>query len=276
MLQARCAQHAPGRTHYSPNVADFEHFSAARQAGPIPSDLEAILRPRIGFIGAVSEYKVDFDLIAAVADARPDWHWVLIGQLGEGQPGTSAAKLRRPNIHLLGPRPYDALPGYLRGFDVAVLPCPLNAYTRAMSPMKFFEYLAAGRPIVATPVDGIMEYRESFWPAESPDRVPRGHRTRARWGRSGPGDRPSPCAGEHLGAAAGFHAEGYGGLVGGRRVNAHSLRRAVQRGRRRLSRFFLLLVGALHPFDSLRINALHSPRYAPTVCAGATPVPPLG
>lgn len=188
-LQAQCAQHAPARTHYSPNVADFEHFSAARQAGPIPSDLEAILRPRIGFIGAISEYKVDFDLIAAVADARPDWHWVLIGQLGEGQPGTSAAKLRRPNIHLLGPRPYDTLPGYLRGFDVAVLPCPRNAYTRAMSPMKFFEYLAAGRPIVATPVDGIMEYRETFWAAETPDAF------RAAIERALAGDVPDPATG---------------------------------------------------------------------------------
>ena len=166
-LQQRCSRRAPGRTHYFPNVADYNHFSAARRPGPIPDDLQAIPAPRIGFVGAVSGYKLDLDLIARVAEERPDWHWVMIGQIGEGQPDTDIGLLRRPNIHLLGPRDYKALPDYLRGFDVAVLPCAMNAYTRSMFPMKFFEYLSAGRPVVTTPLDALRDYRAACYVAGS-------------------------------------------------------------------------------------------------------------
>ncbi len=145
-------------THFLPNVADYDHFSAARSRGAIPDDLAAIPRPRLGFVGALSTYKVDFDLIAAVAKARPDWHWVLIGQVGEGQPDTSIAVLRLPNIHLLGPRAYAQLPAYLRGLDVATIPARANPYTAAMFPMKFFEYLAAGLPVVASQVPALAEF----------------------------------------------------------------------------------------------------------------------
>ena len=93
-LQARLIGHNPHATHYLPNVADFDHFSQARSDGPLPADLAAIPAPRIGFVGALSSYKVDFELIATVARARPDWHWVLIGQIGEGQPETSIAALQ--------------------------------------------------------------------------------------------------------------------------------------------------------------------------------------
>ncbi len=100
-------------------------------------------------------------MIAAVARARPDWHWVLIGQIGEGQPDTSIEALRLPNIHLLGPRPYAQLPDYLRGFDVASIPSVANDYTASMFPLKFFEYLAAGRPVVAANVPALSEYAEA-------------------------------------------------------------------------------------------------------------------
>jgi glycosyltransferase involved in cell wall biosynthesis len=157
-LRARLAEWNAPATHYLPNVADYDHFSQARGDGPIPPELAAIPRPRIGFVGAVSPYKVDFDLMAAVASARPDWQWVLVGQVGEGQGDTSIAQLRLPNVHLLGPRPYDRLPDYLRGFDVATIPSPANPYTAAMFPMKFFEYLAAGLPVVATHVPALAEF----------------------------------------------------------------------------------------------------------------------
>lgn len=160
-LQAHCAGQRPGNTYYLPNVADFEHFARARQPGPIPADLASIPRPRLGFIGAISEYKVDFDLIARLAQCRRDWHWVLIGQVGEGQPATSAAKLRLPNIHLLGPRGYEDLPNYLRGLDVATIPAPSNDYTAAMFPMKFFEYLAAGKPVIAANTPALKEFADA-------------------------------------------------------------------------------------------------------------------
>jgi glycosyltransferase involved in cell wall biosynthesis len=62
------------------------------------------------------------------------------------------------NIHLMGPRDYAVLPDYLRGFDLALLPCPINDYTRSMFPMKFFEYLAAGVPVVSTNLPALQDY----------------------------------------------------------------------------------------------------------------------
>ncbi len=157
-LRAECEAGGGREVHYLPNVADFAHFAAAREPGPEPPDLRPVPRPRLGFLGAISDYKVDFGLIAEVARRRPDWHWVLIGQVGEGQPGTSIELLRRPNIHLLGPKSYDVLPDYLRGFDIACIPARTGPYTEAMFPMKFFEYLAAGKPVVAANVPALREF----------------------------------------------------------------------------------------------------------------------
>jgi glycosyltransferase involved in cell wall biosynthesis len=126
--------------------------------------LLAIPAPRLGFIGALSGYKVDFELLRRLAEARPDWSVVLIGKVGEGDPGTDASLLAGPeNIHLLGPRDYKDLPAYLKGFDVALLPSRLNDYTESMFPMKFFEYLAAGVPVVSVDLPALRQFRGAFY-----------------------------------------------------------------------------------------------------------------
>jgi glycosyltransferase involved in cell wall biosynthesis len=159
------------KTHYLPNVADYDHFS--RALGPelsVPADLARIPAPRLGFIGAISGYKVDFELIRHIAERRPDWSIVLIGKVGEGEPWTDAARLHGlPNLHLLGPRAYGDLPAYLKGIDVALLPNMRNEYTASMFPMKFFEYLAAGRPIVSVDLPALREYAGVVRIASSPD-----------------------------------------------------------------------------------------------------------
>jgi glycosyltransferase involved in cell wall biosynthesis len=160
-LQRTRSQWNPDHTYYLPNVVDYEHFSTARAEGAIPEDLARIPFPRIGFVGALSDYKVNFELIAKVAELRTGWHWVLIGQIGEGQPSTTVDMLNRPNIHLLGPRSYAQLPDYLRGIDVAVMPMRQNPYTESMFPMKFFEYLAAGKPVVSVPLPALEEFKEA-------------------------------------------------------------------------------------------------------------------
>ena len=92
-------------THYFPNVADFRHFSKARDLKTIiPDDLLKIPVPRIGFIGAISDYKADFNLLRCIAETRPDWSLVLIGKVGEGDPWTKTRLFQDiPNIHLMGP-----------------------------------------------------------------------------------------------------------------------------------------------------------------------------
>lgn len=147
-------------TFYFSNVADYEHFSSAKSESlAVPADLLAIPGPRIGFVGAISGYKVDFPLLASVAKARPNWSFVLIGKVGEGDPWTDVASLKSyPNIHFLGSKAYADLPAYLKGIDAAILPCALNEYTKGMFPMKFFEYLAAGKYVVSTPLDSLAEF----------------------------------------------------------------------------------------------------------------------
>ncbi|MBV7407496.1 glycosyltransferase [Maritimibacter sp. DP1N21-5] len=158
-IQRRLEPHNP-RTHYFSNVADFDHFNRAVASDTrVPEDLLRIAGPRIGFIGAISSYKLDFGLIAALARARPDWSFVFIGAVGEGDPLTDVSEVSAiPNIHLLGARAYDSLPAYLKGMDVTILPNRLNDYTRGMFPMKFFEYLASGRPVVSVPLPALEDY----------------------------------------------------------------------------------------------------------------------
>ena len=158
-------------THYFPNVADFEHFSRARSmTTKIPNDLARIPEPRIGFVGAISRYKLDFDLLRAIAQTHPDWSVVLIGEIGEGDPWTDVSSLSDlPNLHFLGPRPYSELPSYLKGFSVGILPSALNEYTASMFPMKFFEYLAAGLPVVSVNLPALREHADVATLANTPE-----------------------------------------------------------------------------------------------------------
>jgi glycosyltransferase involved in cell wall biosynthesis len=148
--------------HYLPNVADYEHFSRGRKGSPIPAEIVSIPPPRVGYVGTISDYKIDFDMVIQIAQQRPDWHWVFIGEAREGQRAAVIQELGRlSNVHFLGYRDYQGLPEYLSGFDIATLPMLINQYTVSMFPMKFFEYLAAGRPVIATKLPALEEYREA-------------------------------------------------------------------------------------------------------------------
>jgi glycosyltransferase involved in cell wall biosynthesis len=164
-LQQMLSDLNPTKVHYFGNVADFNHFSKARQPGSIPEDLMAIPQPRIGFVGTIKDYKVNGELISKVAKIKPDWHWVMIGEIVDDIP----SKLTHPNIHFLGFKSYHILPDYLRGFDVATLPSLLNEYTTSMFPMKFFEYLSAGKTVVSTYLPSLTSYAECYLQANSPE-----------------------------------------------------------------------------------------------------------
>lgn len=168
-LKDKLSAVVPAKVHYLPNVADYSHFSQAREAGTVPDDLAAIPLPRIGFIGEIKDYKLDFSLISTLAKRHPDWQWVLIGALALPAGQTLPVELQQPNLHFFGYRPYKALPSYLRGFDVAVLPCLINDYTKSMFPMKFFEYLAAGTPVVGTRLPSLADYEAAYSPTDSID-----------------------------------------------------------------------------------------------------------
>ena len=136
---------------HAPNVADTALFATALEPGPVDAAVAALPGPRIVFTGAVVATKLDLELLAGLARARPAWSVVLVGPVGLGDPSTDVSALAaEPNVHLVGARPYAALPAVLRGADVAVVPYRITELTRSIFPMKVYEYLAAGVPVVTT------------------------------------------------------------------------------------------------------------------------------
>jgi glycosyltransferase involved in cell wall biosynthesis len=162
---------APERTHFVHNVGDAEHFAKAMDpALPVPADIAGLPRPIIGFVGAVSDYKLNLEWLLQLSQARPNYSIVLIGPTGVSDPSTDVGKLsRQPNVHLLGHRAYAELPSYVKGFDLAVIPYRLNDYTQAVFPIKFFELLASGRPLVISPLPAVKDYWHAAHVADSAD-----------------------------------------------------------------------------------------------------------
>jgi len=138
--------------HAFPSSVDVAHFATARRPLPEPADQASIPHPRLGFFGVVDE-RMDLELLAAVADARPDWQLVILGPVVKIDPATLP---RRPNLHFLGGKLYTELPTYLASWDVALMPFAHNESTRFISPTKTPEYLAAGKPVVSTSIRDVV------------------------------------------------------------------------------------------------------------------------
>jgi polysaccharide pyruvyl transferase CsaB len=138
---------------YLPNAVDLAHFTRADD-GPLEDpEMSAILetgRPIAGYYGALARW-FDYALLDQAAALRPGWTFLLIGPDLDGSM-TGKPALARPNVKWLGPRPYAALPRYLRRFDVATIPFAINPITVSTSPLKLFEYFAGGKPVVTTPM----------------------------------------------------------------------------------------------------------------------------
>ena len=136
-----------------PNGVDNEHFAQARSAHiQPPADLAELLtdgKPLAGYIGALARW-FDYPLLEAVSRERPDWHFVLIGP--DHDQTLPEQLLALPNVHWLGQKPYQQLPAYLHFFSAALIPFRLNPITHAASPIKLFEYMAAGKAVVSTPI----------------------------------------------------------------------------------------------------------------------------
>ncbi len=140
-----------------PSSIDVDHFGKARAVTEDPADMSAIAGPRIGFVGVIDE-RMDIALLDQVAAAMPEWQFVMIGPVVK----IDESELpRHSNIHYLGPKSYDELPAYIGRWDAAMMPFAMNESTRYISPTKTPEYLAAGRPVVSTPIrDVVRPYGE--------------------------------------------------------------------------------------------------------------------
>jgi UDP-galactopyranose mutase len=154
LYQAKQSRHP--NVHCFSSSVDAAHFSQARpgeEARSEATDQAPIPHPRLGFYGVIDE-RIDLPLIDFLAQARPEWHIVLVGPVVKIDP---SALPRRPNIHYFGQRSYDQLPAYLVGWDLCLLPFARNDSTRFISPTKTLEYMAAELPIVSTPITDVAE-----------------------------------------------------------------------------------------------------------------------
>ncbi|MFN2533320.1 MAG: glycosyltransferase family 1 protein [Pyrinomonadaceae bacterium] len=141
--------------HAFPSSIDRDHFAQARsRPGPEsdPEDQADIPNPRFGFFGVVDE-RFDVELLASVAKAKPDWHFVIVGPVVKIDPNSLP---RGENIHYLGSKAYKDLPAYVAGWDVAMLLFARNDATRFISPTKTPEYLAAGKPVISTSIRDVV------------------------------------------------------------------------------------------------------------------------
>jgi UDP-galactopyranose mutase len=147
LYEAKQKQHS--NVHAFPSSIDAEHF---RKGGSEPEDQVEIAHPRAGFFGVLDE-RFDSTLMREVARLRPEIQFVLIGPVIKIDPETLP---QAANIHYLGSKSYQDLPAYLAGWDVAMLPFARNESTRYISPTKTPEYLAAGKPVVSTPIADVI------------------------------------------------------------------------------------------------------------------------
>ncbi|YAF98020.1 MAG: UDP-galactopyranose mutase [Nodularia sp. CChRGM 3473] len=155
LYESKVNQHP--NVYVFPSSVDVAHFAQARNLQE-PADQAHIPHPRLGFFGVIDE-RMDIELLSGVAQARPDWHLMIIGPVVKIDP---AILPQHQNIHYLGSKDYKELPAYLSGWDLAMLPFARNEATRFISPTKTPEYLAAAKPVVSTSIrDVVRPYGDS-------------------------------------------------------------------------------------------------------------------
>ncbi len=150
LYEAKRKQHA--NVHAFPSSIDAAHFAQAKSLKDDAPEQAAIPHPRAGFFGVLDE-RFDHALMAEVARLRPNIHFIFLGPVVKIDP---AILPQAENIHYLGGKSYAELPQYLAGWDVALIPFALNESTRFISPTKTPEYLAAGKPVVSTPIHDVV------------------------------------------------------------------------------------------------------------------------
>lgn len=138
--------------HVFPSSIEAGHFNKARFYNVDPIDQDSIPHPRIGYFGVIDE-RMDLTLIEGIARRKPEWHMVMVGPVAKINPDTLP---KLPNIHYLGMKRYEELPSYISGWDIAMLPFAHNESTRYISPTKTPEYLAAGKPVISTPIIDVL------------------------------------------------------------------------------------------------------------------------
>jgi glycosyltransferase involved in cell wall biosynthesis len=150
-----CRKYNP-RSYYVGQGCELDMFT--NYHGSIPTDLNPIKHPVIGYVGALQSIRLDIPLLAAIAKEQPDWHIVLVGPEDDQFRGSELHSVH--NVHFLGAKTPSELPAYINAFDVCINPQLLNEVTIGNYPRKVDEYLAMGKPVVATKTDTMGAFKE--------------------------------------------------------------------------------------------------------------------
>lgn len=154
--------------YFSPNAANVELFMKAQDPStPVPAEIADIPKPIVGFVGVIQDW-IDLDLVKKAAVHYPDYSFVMVGPVAAGIDVSELKAL--PNVHFLGRKNVEALPGYIKAFDVCINPFKLNELTDKVSPLKFYEYLASGKPIVSVDMPGVGSFADIVEIADNPDK----------------------------------------------------------------------------------------------------------
>jgi glycosyltransferase involved in cell wall biosynthesis len=174
LYEAKKNQHTD--IHLFPSSIDCKHFEKARFLQPELHDQRSIPYPRIGFFGVIDE-RLDITLLNELAIQKPGWQFIMIGPVVKIDPDTLPA---HPNIHYLGQKTYKELPWYIASWNAAMMPFAINESTRYISPTKTPEYLAAGKPVISTPIHDVVKAygsKKLAYIAETPEQFIQGIQT---------------------------------------------------------------------------------------------------
>jgi glycosyltransferase involved in cell wall biosynthesis len=159
------------RTYLVPNAVNAAGYQQhLAQGAPVPPELASIGRPRLGYLGLIGP-KLDFALLEAVARARPDWSLVFVGTLAGRAPAGWERLRALPNVQHVAGVPAERVPAYVCGFDVGLMPYAPTAHAQAIDPLKLYDYLAGGKPIVSADLPALEGFRHVVRVASTPDTV---------------------------------------------------------------------------------------------------------
>lgn len=149
-------------TYYIGNGSDVEHFKKSLQITELPKDIKKINQPILGYIGAIGEW-FDFELVEKILKKFPSFSFVIIGWVFKNQKGlVRQLEQKYTNFHFLGEKSYQKLPNYLKAFTVCMIPFRITKLTESLNPIKLYEYLAAGKPVVSTYLPDIEKYKDTI------------------------------------------------------------------------------------------------------------------
>ncbi len=157
------------RSYYMGQGCDFEYFDPEKIVGK-PQDIADIPHPIVGYIGALDSERLDPEIIALFARALPAWNVVLVGP--EDDVFRQSTLHNIPNVHFLGGKPFAQLASYVAAFDVCINPQRKNEITKGNYPLKIDEYLAMGKPVVATNTVAMQIFKDHAYLAEQPEEYP--------------------------------------------------------------------------------------------------------